>query len=288
MASLFAATRPSYPSQSGIEIQPSSRYVLCGLDGMFDGRFPALLHASHSFTLFSLSFRTIALAAAKESMLPRTPSYPSQSGYEIQPSSRYVRCGVPGMLEGRFPALHQPLHSFWLFSSSFRTIALAAAKGTMSLCCVIPVYPSQFGYEIQPLSRYVLSGLDGMFDGRFPALLQTSHSFSLFSLSFRTIALAAAKGSMSSRFATTRPSYPSQSGIEIQPSSQYVLCGQDGMFEGRSPALRHACHSFTPFSLSFRTITLAAANGSMSLANNTTHGVPSKLRVEMQHSLNRK
>jgi hypothetical protein len=38
-----------YPSQSGIEIQPSSRYVMCGPAGMFEGRWPDLLHAFHSF-----------------------------------------------------------------------------------------------------------------------------------------------------------------------------------------------------------------------------------------------
>ena len=51
-----------------MEIQPSSRYVLCGLDGMFEGRWPDLRHASHSLKLFSFSFRTIVLAAAKGSM----------------------------------------------------------------------------------------------------------------------------------------------------------------------------------------------------------------------------
>ena len=57
---------------------------------MFEGRFPALLHATHSLSLFSLSFRAITLAAAKGSMSLRcvTPVYPSQSGIEIQPSSR--------------------------------------------------------------------------------------------------------------------------------------------------------------------------------------------------------
>ena len=43
--SLFAPATPPhpsrkllYPSQSGIEIQPLSRYVVCGSDGMFEGR----------------------------------------------------------------------------------------------------------------------------------------------------------------------------------------------------------------------------------------------------------
>ena len=68
---------------------------------MFEGRFPDLLHASHSLLLFSLSFRAITLAAAKGSMVPYAPVYPSQSGIEIQPSSRYTWCGQDGMLEGR-------------------------------------------------------------------------------------------------------------------------------------------------------------------------------------------
>jgi hypothetical protein len=184
-----------YPSQSGIEIQPSSRYVKYGEDGMLEGRLPDLLHAFHSLLLFSLSFHTIALAAAKESMslCCVTPVYPSQSGFEIQPSSRYTLCGQVGMFEGRFPDLLHTSHSFALVSLSFRAIALAAAKRSMSLCCVTPVYPSQSGIEIQPSSRYVLSGWDGMFEGRCPALRHTSHSVLLFSLSFRTIALASAK-----------------------------------------------------------------------------------------------
>ena len=65
---LPGGARPSYPSQSGMEIQPSSRYVSFGLDGMLEGRWRDLLHASHSFLLFSLSFCTIVRAAAKGSM----------------------------------------------------------------------------------------------------------------------------------------------------------------------------------------------------------------------------
>ena len=98
---------------------------------MFEGRCPELLHALHSSLPFSLSFRTIALATAKESMLPaktRPSPYPSQSGIEIQPSSRYTLSGQPGMLEGRCPALLHALHSSLPFSLSFRTIARAAAK----------------------------------------------------------------------------------------------------------------------------------------------------------------
>ena len=160
-------------------------------------------------------------------LAPPRPSrkllFPSQSGSEIQPSSRYVLSGWDGMFEGRSPALHQPFHSSQLFSLSFRTIALAAAKESMLMCCAwIGVFslPSQSGIEIQPSSRYILCGVDGMFEGRFPALHHAFHPFSPFSLSLRTIALATAKGSMSSLFATTRPSLPSQSGHEIQPSSR--------------------------------------------------------------------
>jgi hypothetical protein len=194
-----AETTVVYPSQSGIEIQPSSRYRLCGLAGMLEGRCPDLIHASHSFLLFSLSFRTSALAAAKGSMSfakTRPSPYPSQSGIEIQ-SSRYVLDGVDGTFAGRFPDLLHFSQSFLLFNLSFRTIALAAWKGSTSLRCVTPVYPSQSGHEIQPLSRYIEDGPSGMFDGRFPALPHACHSFSLFSLSFLTIALAAANGSMS-------------------------------------------------------------------------------------------
>ena len=107
----MAPCPPSLPSQSGHEIQPSSRYVLCGWDGMFEGRWPDLLHACHSLLLFSLSFRTIALAAAKGSIAPYPPCLPSQSGIEIQPSSRYTWCGLEGMFEGRFPALLHTFHS---------------------------------------------------------------------------------------------------------------------------------------------------------------------------------
>ena len=77
-----------YPSQSGMEIHPSSRYTWDGSDGMLEGRCPDLLHAFHSSCPFSLIFRTIALATMKESMAPRPPSLPSQSGQEIHPSSR--------------------------------------------------------------------------------------------------------------------------------------------------------------------------------------------------------
>ena len=55
-------------SQSGHETQPSSRYTVCGLDGMLEGRFPVLRHASHCRVLPSLSFRAIALALVKGSI----------------------------------------------------------------------------------------------------------------------------------------------------------------------------------------------------------------------------
>jgi len=115
-------------SQSGHETQPSSRYTVCGLDGMLEGRFPALLHALYSFWPFSFSFRTIALAAAKGRKAPRPPSLPSQFCHEIQPSSRYTVCGLDGMLEGRFNVLRHASHCLVFPSLSFRTIALAAAN----------------------------------------------------------------------------------------------------------------------------------------------------------------
>ena len=108
--SLFAPPAPPHPSRkllyprkSGYEIQPP-RYALAGSDGMFEGRCPALLHSFHSFLVRSLSFRTIALADMKGSILllgPGRPVLPSQSGHEIQPTSRYVLDGLDGMLEGR-------------------------------------------------------------------------------------------------------------------------------------------------------------------------------------------
>ena len=79
-----AAAPPSdpYPSQSGKEIQPSSRYTLSGAAGMFEGRWPLLFHACHSLWVFSFSFRAYARPAANGSMLPggARPSKPSQSG----------------------------------------------------------------------------------------------------------------------------------------------------------------------------------------------------------------
>ena len=187
-------------SQSGHETQPSSRYTVCGLDGMLEGRFPALLHALYSFWLFRWSFRTIALAA---DMLSIVLSF--QSGQEIQPSSRYTVCGLDGMLEGRFPALLHALYSFWPFSFSFRTIALAAAKGRKAPRP--PSLPSQFCHEIQPSSRYTVCGLDGMLEGRFNVLRHASHCLVFPSLSFRTIALAAANESIlkSGKRASARP-----------------------------------------------------------------------------------
>ena len=68
-----------YPSQSGNEIQPSSRYVVCGLDGMLEGRWPLLLHAFHSFCVFSFSFCAYARPTVKGSMsfAETRPSRPS-------------------------------------------------------------------------------------------------------------------------------------------------------------------------------------------------------------------
>ena len=99
-----AAAPPSdpYPSQSGKEIQPSSRYALSGLAGTLEGRCPLLLHSFHSFAPRSFSFRAYARPAAKGSMrLCAMPPLPSQSGQEIQPSLRYVSGGEDGISEGR-------------------------------------------------------------------------------------------------------------------------------------------------------------------------------------------
>ena len=77
-----------YPSQSGMETHPASRYVLAGLLGMLEGRLPLLRYSCHSFTLPSFSVLANVRAASKERALPRaiifffcfpTP-YPSQSG----------------------------------------------------------------------------------------------------------------------------------------------------------------------------------------------------------------
>jgi hypothetical protein len=81
----------------------------------------------------------MALAAAKDSMLPGDARpFPSQSGIEIQPGRsppvRYVWCGRDGMLAGRFADRHHASHSRALFSSSFRTIFRAAAKGSQTPC----------------------------------------------------------------------------------------------------------------------------------------------------------
>jgi hypothetical protein len=55
--------------------------------------------------------------------LPRDSLTPSQSGHEIQPSSRYVRSGRPGMSEGRCPLLLHAYHPLLPFSSSPRASA---------------------------------------------------------------------------------------------------------------------------------------------------------------------
>ena len=53
----------SYPSQSGKEIQPSSRYVTSGWDGMLEGR-PAMRHAFHSSQFPNVIARTEARASS--------------------------------------------------------------------------------------------------------------------------------------------------------------------------------------------------------------------------------
>ena len=70
-----------YPSQSGMETHPASRYVLAGLLGMLEGRLPLLLYSSHSFQPASFSDLTKVLAASKERAFPFAiflSSYPSQ------------------------------------------------------------------------------------------------------------------------------------------------------------------------------------------------------------------
>ena len=125
--------------------------------------------------------------------------YPNQSGIEIHPLSRYDAFGLDGMLSGLLPAFSHVFHSAWLFRFSFRTIALADGKGSMLPGVVCPLYPRKSGHEMNPSSRYALSGLDGIFHGRFPALPHAFHSLALFSLSFRAITLASGKGTISLR-----------------------------------------------------------------------------------------
>ena len=71
-----------YPSQSGMETHPASRYVLSGLLGMLEGRLPLLLYSLHSASLPNSSVLTKVLAASKERAPPLAnpfvPSYPSQ------------------------------------------------------------------------------------------------------------------------------------------------------------------------------------------------------------------
>ena len=167
---------------------------------MFLVRWRLLQYALHSFAVFTLSFRTIALAAVKEIISLRLitfGSYPSQSGIETHPLSRYTLFGATGMLRGRWPDLYHSLHSFSPPSLSFRTIALASAKGS-----ILPggafelLYPRKSGQEVQPSSWYILSGDAGMLaDRRFPDLLHTSHAVLLPNLIDRTKARASVKES---------------------------------------------------------------------------------------------
>jgi len=225
-----------YPSQSGIEIHPSSRYAVFGWDGMVDGRSPDLLHACHSLLLLSLSFRAITLATMKASILPRAgPVYPSQSGIEIQPSSRYTCCGLDGMLEGRMHVSRHACHSRLLLSLSFRANTLANMKESI-LPRACPSYPSQSGREIQPSSRYTWCGEDGMLEGRCPDLRHSLHSGRLFSLSFRTIALAAAKESMRlvPLFPSPSASFTATRGIDRREEQGVVRPRAPSRASGRS------------------------------------------------------
>ena len=148
--------RALYPSQSGIEIQPSSRYIMYGLAGMLKGRCPDVLHAFHALTPSSLSLRTMTLAAANGSMVLRLAFRlvtPSQSGIEIQPSSRYITCGLAGMLKGRCPDLLHSLHSGRVFIWSFRAIALATSNGSMAP----PFHPFSTSFTATRGTRCVVS-----------------------------------------------------------------------------------------------------------------------------------
>ena len=132
-----------YPSQSGMDTHPASRYVCLGQLGISKGRLSLLLYSSHSFCPPSFSDHTNVLAASKDNHVTLSlSSYPSQSGKEIHPSSRYIESGRAGMLEGRFSLLHTT-HSLCLVRLTFRTIALAAWKESMYLRCGTSFCPSQ-------------------------------------------------------------------------------------------------------------------------------------------------
>jgi hypothetical protein len=93
---------------------------------MSEGRWPLLLHSRHPLWPFSSSPRANARPSVK--LFHATRSLPSQSGHEIQPSSRYVRSGRPGMSEGRCPLLLHAYHPLLPFSSSPRASALREAS----------------------------------------------------------------------------------------------------------------------------------------------------------------
>ena len=69
-----------YPSQSGMDTPPASRYVFLGQLGISKGRLSLLLYSSHSFCPPSFSDRTNVLAASKDNHVTLSlSSYPSQS-----------------------------------------------------------------------------------------------------------------------------------------------------------------------------------------------------------------
>ena len=76
--------------------------------------------------------RDAAVAEAEEARdpLPNVLAYPSQSGQDTHPMSRYVRCGLLGIVFGRSPRLLYASHDFLLRSFSERAKALASAKGS--------------------------------------------------------------------------------------------------------------------------------------------------------------
>ena len=76
--------------------------------------------------------RDAAVAEAEEASepLPNVLAYPSQSGQDTHPMSRYVRCGLLGIVFGRSPRLLYASQDFLLRSFSERAKARASAKGS--------------------------------------------------------------------------------------------------------------------------------------------------------------
>ncbi len=146
---------------------------------MLLGLLPALHQALHSRLLLRPSFHTNSRAAANGTMelrlaarlavrrtleypsrsctglavrlAVRTLEYPSQSCSEIQPASRYITCGQPGMLEGRCSELLHALHSRLLLNFRVLTAARAASNGRKAR---LPRPPRPFaGLALVPPSK---------------------------------------------------------------------------------------------------------------------------------------